>query len=67
MWTMNDCQVADDRARMTEIAPRTYLDHADFYCKFYDEQDLLELLASVGQQAEQVETASWWEPNRPSW
>jgi SAM-dependent methyltransferase len=67
MWTMNDCQVADDRARMTEIAPRTYLDHADFYCKFYDEQDLGELLASVGQQAERVETASWWEPPHPGY
>jgi SAM-dependent methyltransferase len=67
MWTMNDCQVADDRARMTEIAPKTYLDHADFYCKFYDEQDLTELLASVGQQAERVETASWWEPPHPGY
>jgi SAM-dependent methyltransferase len=67
MWTMNDCQVADDRAKMTEIAPKTYLDHADFYCKFYDEQDLTELLASVGQQSEQVETASWWEPPHPGY
>jgi SAM-dependent methyltransferase len=67
MWTMKDCQVADDRARMTEIAPRTYLDHADFYCKFYDEQALTELLDSVGQQAESVETASWWEPPHPGY
>ncbi|MFL6162618.1 MAG: class I SAM-dependent methyltransferase [Jatrophihabitantaceae bacterium] len=67
MWTMNDCQVADDRARMTEIAPKTYLDHADFYCKFYDEQDLVELLASVGPPAESVETASWWEPPHPGY
>lgn len=67
MWTMNDCQVADDRARMTEIAPRTYLDHAEFYCKFYDEADLTGLLASVGQQAESVETASWWEPPHPGY
>jgi SAM-dependent methyltransferase len=67
MWTMNDCQVADDRATMTEIAPRTYLDHADFYCKFYDEEDLGGLLASVGQHAESVETASWWEPPHPGY
>jgi len=67
MWTMNDCQVADDRARMTEIGPKAYLDHADFYCKFYDEQDLDELLGSVGQHAESVETASWWEPPHPGY
>jgi SAM-dependent methyltransferase len=67
MWTMKDCQVADDRAKMTEIAPKTYLDHADFYCKFYDELDLAELLSSVGQQAERVETASWWEPPHPGY
>lgn len=67
MWTMNDCQVADDRARMTEIAPKTYLDHAEFYCKFYDEQDLAALLASVGRAAESVETASWWEPPHPGY
>lgn len=67
MWTMNDCQVADDRARMTEIAPKTYLDHAEFYCKFYDEPDLVELLAAVGQQAESIETASWWEPPHPGY
>ncbi len=67
MWTMNDCQVADDRARMTEIAPRTYLDHADFYCKFYDEEDLTGLLAGVGLRAESVETASWWEPPHPGY
>jgi SAM-dependent methyltransferase len=67
MWTMNDCQVADDRARMTEIAPKTYLDHAEFYCKFYDEQDLAELLGSVGSAAESVETASWWEPPHPGY
>ncbi|HEX4729443.1 MAG TPA: class I SAM-dependent methyltransferase [Jatrophihabitans sp.] len=67
MWTMNDCQVADDRARMTEIGPRTYLDHADFYCRFYDEQDLHGLLASVGLAAESVQTASWWEPPHPGY
>jgi SAM-dependent methyltransferase len=67
MWTMRDCQIADDRARMTEIGPRTYLDHADFYCRFYDEQDLAELLGSVGQHPESVETASWWEPPHPGY
>jgi SAM-dependent methyltransferase len=67
LWTMNDCQIADDRARMTEIGPRTYLDHADFYCKFYDEPDLAELLGSVGQHAESVRTASWWEPPHPGY
>ncbi|HEU5268301.1 MAG TPA: class I SAM-dependent methyltransferase [Jatrophihabitans sp.] len=66
-WTMNDCQVADDRAQMTEIGPKTYLDHADFYCKFYDEQDLAELLSAVSLQAESVRTASWWEPPHPGY
>lgn len=67
MWTMADCQIADDRARMTEIAPRTYLDHADFYCKFYDEADLAALLESAGQRAESVRTESWWEPPHPGY
>jgi hypothetical protein len=32
-----------------------------------DGQDLAELLAPVGQQAESVETASWWEPPHPGY
>jgi SAM-dependent methyltransferase len=67
LWTMNDCQIADDRAKMTEVGPKTYLDHADFYCKFYDEQDLGGLLGEVGQHAESVQTASWWEPPHPGY
>jgi len=62
MWTMNDCQIADDWAKMTEVGHRAYLDHAGFYCKFYDEQELVELLAGAGMQAESIETARWWEP-----
>jgi len=32
-----------------------------------DEQDLAELLASVGPPAESVETANWWEPPHPGY
>ena len=60
MWTMNDCQVSDPNIK--EIAPKEYIDHFDFYCRFYDREDLDALLASVGMTAESVEVASWWEP-----
>lgn len=60
MWTMNDCQVSDPNIK--EIAPKEYIDHFDFYCRFYDHDDLEKLLASVGMRAESVEVASWWEP-----
>lgn len=60
MWTMNDCQVSDPNIK--ETAPKEYIDHFDFYCRFYDRADLDELLASVGLTAESVEVASWWEP-----
>ncbi|MFD1073460.1 class I SAM-dependent methyltransferase [Longispora fulva] len=60
MWTMNDCQVSDPNIR--EVAPKEYIDHFDFYCRFYDRSDLDELLESVGMITESVETASWWEP-----
>jgi ubiquinone/menaquinone biosynthesis C-methylase UbiE len=60
MWTMNDCQVSDPNIR--EIAPREYLDHFDFYCRFYDHGDLTVLLSEVGMTATSVEVASWWEP-----
>ena len=60
MWTMNDCQVSDPHIR--EIAPKEYVDHFDFYCRFYDHDDLAGLLDSVGLRAESVEVASWWEP-----
>jgi ubiquinone/menaquinone biosynthesis C-methylase UbiE len=60
MWTMNDCQVSDPNIR--EIAPKEYIDHFDFYCRFYDEDDLTKLLGSVGMSADSVEVASWWEP-----
>jgi len=60
MWTMNDCQVSDPLIK--EIAPKEYVDHFDFYCRFYDRDDLDALLASVGMPAGSVEVASWWEP-----
>jgi ubiquinone/menaquinone biosynthesis C-methylase UbiE len=60
MWTMNDCQVSDPQIR--EIAPKEYIDHADFYCRFYDQADLDALLRSVELTATTVEVASWWEP-----
>lgn len=60
MWTMNDCQVTDPNIR--EIAPKEYIDHFDFYCRFYDRDDLDGLLNSVGMTASNVEVARWWEP-----
>jgi ubiquinone/menaquinone biosynthesis C-methylase UbiE len=60
MWTMNDCQVSDPNIR--EIAPKKYIDHFDFYCQFYDRDDLDRLLASVEMPANSVEVARWWEP-----
>jgi ubiquinone/menaquinone biosynthesis C-methylase UbiE len=60
MWTMNDCQVSDPNIR--EIAPKEYIDHFDFYCRFFDQDDLTALLGSVGLSADSVEVASWWEP-----
>ncbi|TDP94068.1 methyltransferase family protein [Labedaea rhizosphaerae] len=60
MWTMNDCQVSDPLIK--EIAPKEYIDHFDFYCRFYDLDDLAKLLASAELEAESVETSSWWEP-----
>jgi len=60
LWTMNDCQTSDPLIK--EIAPKEYVDHADFYCRFYDHQDAEALLDSVGMSALDVEVASWWEP-----
>jgi ubiquinone/menaquinone biosynthesis C-methylase UbiE len=60
MWTMNDCQVTDPNIK--EIGPKEFIDHFDFYCKFYDRADLDTLLESVGMSAETVEVASWREP-----
>ncbi|HEY0639713.1 MAG TPA: class I SAM-dependent methyltransferase [Pseudonocardiaceae bacterium] len=60
MWTMNDCQVSDPNIR--EIAPKKYIDHFDFYCEFYDREDLDKLLTSVNMPPVLVETQSWWEP-----
>ncbi len=60
MWTMNDCQVTDPNIR--KIRPKEYIDHFDFYCRFYDHEDLDALLSSVGMTAESVETAAWREP-----
>jgi ubiquinone/menaquinone biosynthesis C-methylase UbiE len=60
MWTMNDCQVSDPLIK--EIGPKEYVDHFDFYCRFYDREDLDALLERVGLVAESVEVQSWWEP-----
>ena len=60
MWTMNDCQVSDPNIR--EIAPQEYIDHFDFYCRFYDRADLDALLTATGMMAESVEVSSWREP-----
>jgi SAM-dependent methyltransferase len=60
MWTMNDCQVTDPNIR--KIGPKEFIDHFDFYCKFYDRDDLDALLAPVGMVAESVEVSSWREP-----
>jgi SAM-dependent methyltransferase len=60
MWTMNDCQVSDPNIK--EIADREYIDHFDFYCRFYDRADLDALLESVGMPARTVVVQSWWEP-----
>lgn len=60
MWTMNDCQVSDPNIR--EIAPKKYVDHFDFYCEFYDRDDLDALLNSINLTAMSVEVARWWEP-----
>lgn len=60
MWTMNDCQVSDPLIK--EIAPKEYIDHFDFYCRFYNRDDLDALLDSVGLAAGSVEVSRWWEP-----
>jgi SAM-dependent methyltransferase len=60
MWTMNDCQVTDPNIK--KIGPKEFIDHFDFYCKFYDRADLDALLDSVGMPAETVEVAGWREP-----
>jgi SAM-dependent methyltransferase len=60
MWTMNDCQVTDPDIRKT--GPNEFIDHFGFYCRFYDEGDLAELLASAGMAAESVEVSGWREP-----
>jgi ubiquinone/menaquinone biosynthesis C-methylase UbiE len=59
-WTMNDCQVTDPNIK--QIAAKEYVDHFDFYCRFYDREDLDEQLASVGLAAANVEVQRWWEP-----
>jgi ubiquinone/menaquinone biosynthesis C-methylase UbiE len=60
MWTMNDCQTSDPLIK--EIAPKEYVDHFDFYCRFYDREDLDALHDTLGQTTESVEVASRWEP-----
>jgi len=60
LWTMNDCQVTDPNIR--EIAPKEYVDHFDFYCRFYDRDDAEALLHSVGMSARSIEVAGWREP-----
>jgi ubiquinone/menaquinone biosynthesis C-methylase UbiE len=60
MWTMNDCQTSDPNIR--EIGPKEYIDHFDFYCRFYDRDDIASLLRSVAMSAESVELSAWREP-----
>ncbi|MEE1782429.1 class I SAM-dependent methyltransferase [Streptomyces sp. SP17BM10] len=62
MWTMNDCQVGDPG--MKEIRPKEYLDHADFYCRFFDRPDLDAYLADAGfaDEVAAVELLRWMEP-----
>jgi SAM-dependent methyltransferase len=60
MWTMNDCQTSDPNIK--EIGPKEYVDHFDFYCRFYDRDDLDALLSEVDMPATAVEVQSWWEP-----
>ena len=60
MWTMNDCQTSDPDIR--QIAPKEYIDHFDFYCRFYDREDLDALLTETGMSAESVEVSAWTEP-----
>jgi SAM-dependent methyltransferase len=60
LWTMKDCQTSDPNIK--EIAPKEYIDHFDFYCRFYDRDDAGALLGSVGLRAESVELARWREP-----
>lgn len=60
MWTMNDCQTSDPDIK--QIAPKEYIDHFDFYCRFYDQADLDALLAATGMTAESVEVSAWTEP-----
>ena len=60
LWTMNDCQVSDPNIR--EIAPKEYIDHEDFYCRFYDRDDVESLLRSVEMRPSAIEVANWWEP-----
>jgi ubiquinone/menaquinone biosynthesis C-methylase UbiE len=60
MWTMNDCQVTDPNIR--EIGPKEFIDHFEFYCRFYDHEDLAALLASVGMVAESIDVSTWREP-----
>jgi SAM-dependent methyltransferase len=60
MWTMRDCQVQDPN--IVRIGPKEYIDHFDFYCKFYDRGDIDSLLDSVGLTAESVDLVRWTEP-----
>lgn len=60
MWTMNDCQTSDPDIR--EIAPKEYIDHFGFYCRFYDTEDLTALLSAAGMRAESIVTKHWTEP-----
>jgi SAM-dependent methyltransferase len=60
MWTMNDCQVTDPNIR--KIGPKEFIDHFEFYCKFYDEPELRALLDSVGMAPEEIEVQRWQEP-----
>ena len=48
---VDDERLPDLDPNIKEIGPKEYIDHFDFYCRFYDRADLDALLAEVGTPA----------------
>src|SRR5260370_15535408 len=65
LWTMNDCQVSDPN--IEQIGPKRFVDHAGFFCQFYDREDVDAFLASAGLGAESGEVTRWRGPAPPSY
>jgi ubiquinone/menaquinone biosynthesis C-methylase UbiE len=61
-WTTGDCQIADPG--MASIGPNQYLDHAEFYCKFYGDSDLNDYLRQCGliDEVATIVRLRWMEP-----